>query len=207
MSARSRTAAILKNQRSFRRFRVEREFRDGLTTAPYIRSHLESQRNRDIDLPTPFIRAGDQSLRPFFGVGAATPGAFTRSRPLPALGNAGFLQVRESSGKSLYQALTVRAQMRRRSMQFDAFYTFGRNLDDDTSERNATFAEYDNSFDLQPEYNYSRSDRRHQFVFNTVINMPYGFEVSATGRMRQLPVDPTVSNIREPTRHEYYGRG
>jgi Carboxypeptidase regulatory-like domain len=193
----------LRNPRSFQfGFAFEREFRDGLTIgAQYDQVRTWNlMRNRDIDLPTPFIRDGDLSLRPFFGIGAATPGAFTRNRPLTALGNAGFLQVRESSGQSLYQALTVRAQMRRRSMQFDAFYTFGRNLDDDTSERNATFAEYDNSFDLQPEYNYSRSDRRHQFVFNTVINMPYGFEVSATGRMRSgLPVDPTVSNILAPT--------
>jgi hypothetical protein len=139
------------------------------------------------------------SLRPFFGIGAATPGAFVRSRPVAALGNAGFIQVRDSSARSLYQAFTARAQLRRRSFQFDAFYTLARNLDDDTSERNATFAEYDNAFDLQSEYNYSRLDRRHQFVFNTVYNAPYGFEVAATGRLRSgLPVDPTVSNIIAP---------
>jgi hypothetical protein len=193
----------LKNPRSFQfGFAFEREVRPGLTLGAQY-DHVNTSflnRNRDIDLPAPIIRTGDLSLRPFFGVGSATPSAFIQSRPIASLGAAGFLQVRESSARSLYQALTVRAQLRRRFGQFDAFYTYGRSLDDDSSERNASFAEYDNTFDLRPEYNYSRNDRRHQFVFNTVLNMPYGFEVGVTGRMRSgLPVDPTVSSIIAPS--------
>lgn len=192
----------LKNPRSFQfGFAFEREIKTGFTIgAQYDQVNTSNlMRNRDIDLPAPFIRAGDLSLRPFFGIGAATPGLFARTRPVTALGNAGFIQVRDSSARSLYQAFTARAQFRRRNMQFDAFYTLSRNLDDDTSERNATFAEYDNAFELHPEYNYSRLDRRHQFVFNTVWSGPYGFEVAATGRLRSgLPVDPTVSNILAP---------
>jgi hypothetical protein len=192
----------LRNPRSFQfGFAAEHEIRNGLTVGvQYDQVNTEHlMRNRDIDLPAPFIRPGDQSLRPFFGVSSTTPPAFARLRPVLALGNAGFIQVRDSSARSLYQAFTARAQVRRRHLQFDVFYTLARNLDDDTSERNATFAEYDNAFELHPEYNYSRLDRRHQFVFNTVWNGPYGIEVAATGRLRSgLPVDPTVSNIIAP---------
>jgi hypothetical protein len=192
----------LKNPRSFQfGFAAEREVRRGLTIGvQYDQVNTAFlNRNRDIDLPAPIIRTGDQSLRPFFGIGSATPGIFVQHRPITALGDAGFLQVRESSARSLYRAFTVRAQLRRKFGQFDAFYTLAKDLDDDSSERNASFAEYDNSFDLRPEYNYSRLDRRHQFVFNTVINAPHGFEVAVTGRLRSgLPIDPTVSSIIAP---------
>ena len=192
----------LKNPRSFQfGFAFEHELRTGVTIgAQYDQVNTANlMRNRDIDLPTPFIRPGDLSLRPFFGIGTATPSAFAQVRPVLALGNAGFIQVRDSSARSLYQAFTARIQVRRRKYQFDAFYTLGRSLDDDTSERNSTFAEYDNAFELHPEYNYSRNDRRHQFVFNAVWNAPYGIEVATLGRLRSgIPVDPTVSNIIAP---------
>src|ERR1700730_16237662 len=89
--------------------------------------------------------------------------------------------------------------MRRKWGQFDAFYTWSKNFDDDSTERNASFSQYDNSFNLQPEYGYSDDDRRHQFVFNTVYFAPYGFQISVTGRFRSgLPVDGTVSGIVAP---------
>jgi Carboxypeptidase regulatory-like domain/TonB dependent receptor len=199
----------LKNPRSFQfGFAAEREVKPGLTVGvQYDQVNTAFlNRNRDVDLPAPFIRPGDMSLRPFFGLGSAgntsrftTPTAFRQSRPIAVLGNAGFLQIRESSARSLYRAFTVRAQLRRKFGQFDVFYTLAKDLDDDSSERNASFAEYDNSFNLQPEYNFSRLDRRHQFVFNTVINAPYGIEVAVAGRLRSgLPVDPTVSSIIAP---------
>ena len=169
---------------------VEREVSKGLTvgaTFDYVNTvHLN--RNRDLNVPVPTIRAGDQSQRPFYNVDAQG-----QNRPLRGLS---FVQIREASARSLYRAFTVRAQLRRSFGQFDAFYTLAKNLDDDSTERNATFAEYDDSFNLLPEYNFSRLDRRHQFVFNTVLNAPLGFQVSSTGRLRSgLPIDVTVSGI------------
>ena len=180
----------------------EREIVNGMTlgvTYDQVNTvHLN--RNRDVDLPNPIIRANDLSRRPVYGINGSTAFGANQNRPIAALGNNGYVQIREASARSLYQALTFRAVLRRKIGQIDAFYTLSRSLDDDTTERNATFAEYDNGFDLKPEYNYSRNDRRHQFVFNTVVRAPFGFQLSATGRMRSgLPFDQTVSSIIAPT--------
>ncbi len=182
----------LKNPRSAQfGFGFEREVSRGITlgtTFDYVNT-VNLNRNRDINLPMPIIRTGDASQRPFFGLAG-------RPRPASILG---FIQVREPSARSLYRAVTVRAQMRRGFGQFDAFYTFSSNFDDDTTERNATFSEYDNSFDLSPEYNRSRLDRPHAFVFNALYNAPFGFQVSTTGRFRSgTPIDATVSGIVAP---------
>ena len=171
----------------------EHELAKGLTvgaTFDYVNTvHLN--RNRDLNVPVPVIRAGDMSQRPFYNVDAGG-----NNRPARGLN---FIQIREASARSLYRAFTVRAQLRRSFGQFDAFYTLAKNLDDDSTERNATFAEYDDSFNLQPEYNFSRLDRKHQFVFNTVINAPLGFQISSQGRFRSgLPLDATVSGIVAP---------
>lgn len=179
----------------------EREVAQGLTlgaTFDYVNT-INLNRNRDIDLPAPIVRANDRSQRPVFGIQPVANFGVSQNRPITALGNLGFVQVREASARSLYRALTVRAQLRRTWGQFDAFYVLSSNYDDDSTERNATFAEYDNSFDLRPEYNYSRLDRRHQFVFNTVVNAPFGFQISSTGRfLSGSPIDVTVSGIVAP---------
>ncbi len=179
---------------------VEREVARGLTigaTFDYVNTvHLNF--NRDYDLPRPVIRATDASLRPFFGI-VATNFTVAQNRPLTALGNSGFLQVRDSAARSLYRGLTLRAQMRRKFGQFDVFYTRSKNLDTDSTERNATFASYDNAFDLRNEYNFSALDRKHQFVFNTVFHAPFGFEIAATGRFLSAPpLDVSVSGIIAP---------
>lgn len=169
---------------------VEREVAKGLTlgaTFDYVNT-VNLNRNRDLNVPVPTIRTGDLSLRPFYNVDAQG-----QNRPLRGLS---FIQIREASARSLFRAFTVRSQLRRKFGQFDAFYTLAKNLDDDSTERNATFAEYDDSFNLVPEYNLSRLDRKHQFVFNTVLNAPFGFQVSTTGRFRSgTPIDATVSGI------------
>lgn len=180
---------------------VERELSKGLTvgaTFDYVNT-VNLNRNRDIDVPTPIIRAGDMSQRPFFGLDSATPVAFRQNRPITQLGNTGYLQVREPSARSLYRALTVRGQYRRSFAQFDAFYVFSKNLDDDSTERTASFSEYDNSFNLVPEYSFSRLDRRHQFVINSVIEAPFGFQFSTVGRfISGNPIDVSVSGIVAP---------
>jgi hypothetical protein len=188
----------LKNPRSFQLgASVEREVARGLTvgaTFDYVNTvHLNF--NRDYDLPLPIIRTGDQSQRPYFGVVTGV-----QNRPITALGNGGYVQVREASARSLYRGFTVRGQLRRAFGQFDAFYTLSKNLDSDSTERNATFATYDNAFNLTPEYGPSALDRRHQFVFNTVLNAPFGFEFAVTGRLLSAaPIDVSVSGIIAPT--------
>ena len=178
----------------------EREIARGLTvgaTYDYVKT-TGLNFNRDYDLPTPIIRAGDLSLRPFFGIVSSTViGA--QNRPIAAFGNTGFVQVRDPGAKSEYQAFVARAQFRRKFGQFDAFYTLSRNLDNDSTERNASFASYDNAFNLAPEYNYGANDRRHVVAFSSVLNLPLGFEAAVTSRyLSGAPIDVSVSSIVAP---------
>ncbi len=191
----------LKNPRSTQfGLGVEREVARGLTVGAnfaYVNTvHLDF--NRDYDLPAPIIRPGDMSQRPFFGVvSSSVIGA--QNRPIAALGNTGYVQVRDSAARSLYRSLTFRGQLRRKFGQFDAFYTYAKNYDTDSTERNATFATYENAFNLQPEYNFSSLDRRHVVAFNTVLHAPFGFEFALNSRfLTGSPIDVSVSGIVAP---------
>ena len=191
-----------KNPRSFQfGGGFEREIARGLTVGANF-DYVKTTRlnfNRDYDLPTPIIRPGDLSLRPFFGIVSSTViGA--QNRPIATFGNTGYVQVRDPSAHSQYQAFTVRGQLRRKFGQFDAFYTLSRNLDSDSTERNATFASYDNAFNLAPEYNYGAIDRRHVVAFSSVLNLPWGFELGMTSRyLSGAPIDVSVSSIVDPS--------
>lgn len=183
----------LKNPRSFQaNFGIEREVLSGLTlgfTLDVVNTvHLN--RNTDVDQAAPVIRANDLSQRPYFrGL----------NRPITELGNTGYVQVREASARSLYQALVLRGNYRKKWGQFDMFYTLSKTLDDDSTERNATFAEYDNAFNFRPEYNFSRQDRRHRLTFNSVLNLPWGFQFSTLGRFTSgVPIDVTTNSIIAP---------
>lgn len=185
----------------------EREIARGLTVGASY-DYVKTTRlnfNLDHDLPTPVIRAGDRSLRPFFGIVASTIGSpavpliGAQNRPIATFGNTGYVQVREPGAKSEYQALVFRGTLRRKLGQFDAFYTLSRNLDDDSTERNATFASYDNAFDRSAEYNYGANDRRHVVAFSSVLNLPWDFEMATTARfLSGSPIDVTVSSIVAP---------
>src|SRR5207237_3348125 len=150
-------------------------------------------------------RASDRSLRPFVVIVASNNGTPSvpligaQNRPIAALGNTGFVQVRDDQARSNYQAFVIRAQLRRKFGQFDAFYTLSKNQDNDSTERNASFASYDNAFDLAPEYNYGAGDRRHVVAFSSVLNLPLGFEMAVTSRyLSGAPIDVSVSSIVAP---------
>jgi len=117
----------------------------------------------------------------------------TRQRPTndPALNpNAanrlalGAVQVRESTAKSLYQALTFRMRLIRKWGQLNAYYTLSKNESDDDNERDSGGVAYANPYNLSGEYSLSRLDRTHQFVANPVFFLPLGFEVSSAIRLR-----------------------
>ncbi len=165
---------------------IEREIARGLTFGvDYSQVNtFYLQRNRELNVPVPIIRATDPAQRPFFGLRSGT------ARPLPNLGS---IQMRESTGRSVYQAGVVRVNFRRQWGQFNAFYTLSRNLSNDDNERDAGGIAYENGFNLGPEFNYSRLDRRHQFVANTVFFLPLGFEAASTMRfLSGLPIDATM---------------
>lgn len=140
-------------------------------------------RNRDYNLPAPFVRPTDLTERPTFGL--RTLGV---TRPIPTLGA---VIVRESSARSLYRGLTASTQYRSRRLTFGAFYTWSETFSDDDSERDAATINYANPFNLAWDYGYARIDLRHQFTAYGLLTLPLGFELGLMARAHSgLPVNP-----------------
>jgi outer membrane receptor for ferrienterochelin and colicin len=168
---------------------VEREINRSMTVGAdfsYVHTvHL--QRNRDINLPLPRVRPTDPAQRAFFGLRSGTP------RPQPLLGS---IQVRESTAKSLYRALTLRTKFQRPWGQFNMFYTLSKLLSDDDNERSSGGVTFENAFDVSREYSDAVLDRRHQFVASPVLFLPGGIDVSSALRFRSgRPIDVTLGNV------------
>jgi len=185
------------NPRSYQAvFGVEREVTHGFTVgadASWIKT-VFLNRNRDFNLPKPILRSssaavttnncttGDPAQRPFYGLRSNC-----QARPINTLG---LVELRESTAKGLYRALTLKANLRRKWGQVNTYYTLSENLTDDDSEREAFNIFLDDSFNLAPEYNFSNIDAKHQFTMYPVIYLPLGFEFSSTVRLRSgRPID------------------
>jgi hypothetical protein len=200
-------------------FGIERQLSQSLSVgADFTYVHtVNLERNRDLNLPLPLksidqmpqlgdptkkVNIVDPAQRPFFGLRGNTSSATpadqryaARARPIPSLGS---ITIRESTAKSLYRALTLRAKFQKKWGQFNAFYTLSKNISDDDNERNATGFSYENAFDLTPEYVDSNIDRRHQFVASPSFFFPHGFDFSSAIRLFSgLPIDAS-SGITDP---------
>ncbi len=165
---------------------LEHELAHGFTLGAafnYVNT-VNLQRSRDYNLPVPLFRADDLSRRPFFGLTSRA-----QTRPIPMLGT---VLVRESSARSLYRGLTVRAEFRRARVQFQTYYTLSWSDSDDDNERSSFGQEETvNAYDLKPEYSFSRLDARHLFSFHTVVSLPLGLETSSVIRLRSArPLNP-----------------
>lgn len=183
-------APNFQNPRSFQLgFGTETEWFKNFTAGiqfNYVNTvHLN--RNRDYNLPSPTLRAGDQSLRPDYGiVGGGV------LRPVPTVAA---LTIRESSARSMYRSMALQAQYRTKKLQFQAFYTVSQNYSDDDSERSAGGFDYMDSFNLKSEYYFSSMDIRHNFTGNAVYSLPWGFEISGIVRARSgLPINPRAGS-------------
>ncbi len=176
---------------------IEREVAKGLTLGAdfnYVNTvHLE--RDRNLNLPAPVTCAAlsavctkvDLSLRPCFGIHGGNCSQF---RPIPALGD---VTIRQTNARSRYDGLTLRSKYRRGRVQFQAYYTLSYNYSDDDNERLASGFDYDNGFNLGPEYGFSRLDARHNAQVNGLIDLPFGFTISSLGRFRSgRPIDALV---------------
>lgn len=139
------------------------------------------QRNRDINLPAPT------------GIDAASGRVLVNRNTTRPITNIGTIQLRDSSARSFYRALTFRGNLNKKWGRINAFYTLSKSLSDDDNERDAGGVLYSNPYDLSGEWGLSRLDRRHQFVANPIFFLPYGFEVSSAIRLRSgTPVNSTV---------------
>jgi hypothetical protein len=191
-----------KNPMSFQfGFGVEREVKRnwvfGLDYSHVKTVHL--QRNVDYNLPAPIVLdpSLDPSQRPIIGITRpqvlpSTATWINRTRPLSQLSS---VQVRESSAKSLFRALTMRTRLNRSWGIINAYYTLSRNLSDDDNERDSGGVLYTNPFNLGAEYYASRLDRTHQFVANPVFFLPYDFEIGSAIRLRSgTPVNAVAGS-------------
>ncbi len=141
-------------------------------------------RNVDLNVPRPFIRTGDFSERPFFGLRSGV------SRPNPNLGQ---VLLRDSSARSQYTGQSVRLQWRNRRFEAAANYTLGFNRSDDDSERAISGITYQNPFDFRREYNWSSIDVRHMSAGYWLWRAPWQIDLTSLFRFRSgLPIDATT---------------
>ncbi len=167
---------------------IEREILPSFTVGAdftYVKA-VNLERNREVNIPLPTLAA--TTSRPVYGVSNQS-----RLRPNPQL--QGSLQLRESSAKSLYRALTFSAKLQRKWGQFNAFYTLSKLVADDDNERSSGGVAYQDSYDFSSEYGPSDLDRRHQVVLSPVIFLPKGFDISSGMRLRSgRPIDARIGS-------------
>ncbi|MEW5976979.1 MAG: carboxypeptidase regulatory-like domain-containing protein [Acidobacteriota bacterium] len=128
------------------------------------------ERIRDVNLAPP-VYSLDNSVPP-----VSRP-RFTSPRPNPAFN---ILRQQESSAQSNYDALTLTLKRRYASrLQFYTNYTLAYSRSDDDNERNFAGIAYENAFNLQDEYRWSRNDIRHRWVASGLYDLPLGFQVGS----------------------------
>jgi hypothetical protein len=89
------------------------------------------------------------------------------------------LTVVESTAKSLYRGYTVGLTKRpSNNMQFQAFYTYSKDMSDDDNERDPFSFRYAKITDLDAEYSYSDRDQRHRLNSWLLWNAPYGIDLN-----------------------------
>lgn len=135
------------------------------------------ERLRDVNVGPPVIDAVGRPV-------------YSNPRPNP---NFLFIRSQESSARSLYRAGTFSLNIRKSKFVYDFYYTISTNYSDDDNERNFSAIMYDDPFNLRNEYNYSSLDQRHQVSTNALYSLPYGFEISGSGRFTSgAPFSGTV---------------
>ena len=162
-------------------FGMEHELIPNVTVAAdytYVKTD-RLERNRDLNVGVPVPRATDPAQRPIFP-----------ARPLATLGQ---VQIRESTARSEYNALTLSTRVRRNWATFSVNYVLSKSMSDDDNERDSGGVQFENAFDLGPEWGPARLDRRHNFNGYALFFLPYGFDVSTGLRfMSGLPIDATI---------------
>jgi hypothetical protein len=100
----------------------------------------------------------------------------------------------ESSGNSRYQAVTVAVNKRwSRNLQFQGFYTWSRTLSHDDNEREASGRFFYDPLKADLDWGRSNLDVPHNFVFNGVWELPWGFQLSPLVLWRSgFPINPVV---------------
>jgi hypothetical protein len=97
----------------------------------------------------------------------------------------GETMVASSNAKSLYRGFTAGLRKRfSRGYQFELNYTFAKDLDDDSNERDPFT---DRAFDINNlalDYSLSDRDIRHRFNFYSNFELPWSFDLNARVQAR-----------------------
>jgi hypothetical protein len=102
---------------------------------------------------------------------------FPKERPNTSIGK---YSVSESSAHSSYDAFVLAiASTAAKRINFEANYTLGRNVDDDSNERAFNKELTMNPFDLSIERGYSKQDVRHNFSLLSWVDLPRQITFSA----------------------------
>jgi hypothetical protein len=108
----------------------------------------------------------------------------------PQLGD---IFVANSSAKSLYRGFTAGLRKRfSQKYQLEANYTYAKDLDDDSNERDP-FNDFSfNRFDFSRDYSPSVRDIRHRFNFFAYFEVPGGFQANTRFQARSAqPITPS----------------
>ena len=157
---------------------LERQVSSNLAVAfDYVHNNsVYLQRIHDVNLLPPTYQLDNSTppvLRPRFS---------TANRPNAAFG---IMRQQESSARSNYDALTLTLKRRyANKLQLLTNYTLAYNRDDDSNERNFAGIAYENAFNFQDEYRWSRNDIRHRWAFSGIYDLPLGFQVSSVFEWR-----------------------
>ncbi len=117
------------------------------------------------------------------------PGILATYGPTTPFSNLGSITDTDSSAKSLYRGVTFGFRKRfSQRFQMEANYTYSRDLDDDSNERDPFTFRYVNFFNLAAEYSNSDRDERHKFNFFTYVELPWGFQANV--RMQAHSAQP-----------------
>lgn len=158
--------ADFKNPRSFQTSATleQKIGKDFAFTAGFIHnSTYNLQRRLDRNLFPPTINAQGVPV-------------FPTTRPNPTIAQ---LEINESSAHSTYDALTLSLTRRfANRYQLQANYTFAKNRDDDSNERNFSREPALNPFDLSIEDAPSKQDVRHNLNLSGLVDLGYGFTLS-----------------------------
>jgi hypothetical protein len=99
------------------------------------------------------------------------------TRPDPTIGQ---LNVNKSIGHSSYNGLAVSVQRRmNQRVQFGVNYTYARNRDDDSNERDFNRQYELNTYYLKGDAAWAKNDIRHNANFNALYDVGRGFTISS----------------------------
>ena len=163
-------------------FGVEREFLPGATVGAeftYVKTdNLQRNREYNLALPVP--------------TGVAQRPTFPTPRPLAALGS---VQLRESSAESEFTALTLTSRVSKPWGLVSANYVLSKSMSDDDNERDSGGVQFENTYDLGPEWSPAQLDRRHQFNGYAIFYLPYNFDVTTGYRfLSGVAIDATFGS-------------